>query len=97
MPSAYDKSVISEEVDPQPKRIIICCDGTWQSATKGCPSNVTRLSRILANAGKDEHGKVWQQVVYYDAGIGTGAMGDYEKQKQGKAMIPYISRYQGLM
>jgi uncharacterized protein (DUF2235 family) len=73
MPSIYDKAFISEEVDPQPKRIIICCDGT-----------VTRLSRILANAGKDEHGKIWQQVVYYDAGVGTGAMGDYEKQKQGK-------------
>jgi uncharacterized protein (DUF2235 family) len=90
MTSIYDKTFISEEVDPQPKRIIICCDGTWQSATKGCPSNVTRLSRILANAGKDEHGKVWQQIVYYDAGIGTGAMGDFEKQKQGKHLSTYL-------
>lgn len=56
------------------KRIIICCDGTWQSATDGkesIPSNVTRLARSLARVGVDKTGKKWQQVVWYDSGVGT--------------------------
>lgn len=56
------------------KRIIICCDGTWQSAVSGkknVPSNVTRLCRSLNHIGTDEHGNQWQQVVWYDSGVGT--------------------------
>ncbi|KAF2838110.1 hypothetical protein M501DRAFT_992982 [Patellaria atrata CBS 101060] len=84
----YDKVAISSEVKPQPKRIIICCDGTWQSAvsldpSQGCPSNVARISRIIAKAGVDQSGKEWQQVVYYDAGVGSGAITEYEKKRQG--------------
>ncbi|EFQ30835.1 hypothetical protein CGRA01v4_12898 [Colletotrichum graminicola] len=40
---------------PTPKRIIICCDGTWQSSVNGrwgIPSNVTRLARSIARTGK---------------------------------------------
>lgn len=79
---------ISKEVNPDPKRIVICCDGTWQSATsldptKGKASNVTRLCRVLAKAGTDSKNKVWQQVVYYDAGVGTGDITDFEQKRQG--------------
>ncbi|KAJ5387080.1 hypothetical protein N7509_009621 [Penicillium cosmopolitanum] len=59
---------------PTRKRIIICCDGTWQSAVSGkknVPSNVTRLCRSLNHTGTDEHGNQWQQVVWYDSGVGT--------------------------
>ena len=59
---------------PIHKRIIICCDGTWQSAVSGkknVPSNVTRLCRALNSVGTDEHGNQWQQIVWYDSGIGT--------------------------
>lgn len=96
MASIYDKTFVSTEVDAQPKRLVICCDGTWQSATsldptKGCSSNVTRLSRVLANAGKDKNGKDWQQVVYYDAGIGTGDIADTEKKRQGMLGIEVTS------
>ncbi|CAL3963238.1 unnamed protein product [Diplocarpon coronariae] len=95
MAPTYSKTFVSTEVDAQPKRIIICCDGTWQSATsldptKGSSSNVTRLSRVLANAGKDKDGKEWQQIVYYDAGIGTGDIGDAEKKRQGGLGIGLI-------
>jgi len=68
-----------------PKRIIVCCDGTWQSSvtnTVNVPSNVTRLARYLTKIGKDDKGNQWQQVVYYDAGIGTG-VGDLEAKRQG--------------
>lgn len=56
-----------------PSKIIICCDGTWQSAVSGeenSPSNVTRLARSLNRVAKQD-GKVWQQIVWYDSGIGT--------------------------
>jgi hypothetical protein len=59
------------------KRIIICCDGTWQSATSGkknVPSNVTRLARELARVGVDADGNEWQQVVWYDSGVGTTSL-----------------------
>ncbi|KAK5656657.1 hypothetical protein OQA88_4637 [Cercophora sp. LCS_1] len=70
---------------PAPKRIIICCDGTWQSSVTNMinvPSNVTRIARYLTKSAKDENGKLWQQVVYYDAGIGTG-VSSIEAKRQG--------------
>ncbi|ETS73706.1 hypothetical protein PFICI_14652 [Pestalotiopsis fici W106-1] len=61
----------------RPKRIIICCDGTWQSATSGkknVPSNVTRLARELDRVGVDAEGNEWQQLVWYDSGVGTTSL-----------------------
>ncbi|OJK03624.1 hypothetical protein ASPACDRAFT_49732 [Aspergillus aculeatus ATCC 16872] len=62
---------------PQParKRLIICCDGTWQSAVDGqesIPSNVIRLCRAIDSVGIDpvDH-QPWQQIVWYDSGVGT--------------------------
>lgn len=65
---------------PAPKRIIICCDGTWQSAVSGeknIPSNVTRIARNIKKTDVDQDGKEWQQIVWYDSGVGTtsGALG----------------------
>jgi uncharacterized protein (DUF2235 family) len=86
---------ISRFVTPSPKKLIICCDGTWQSSTSldpahGTPSNVSRLCRILANAGTgvDPSTKSdiqWQQIVYYDAGVGTGDISDFDKALQGRS------------
>ncbi|MDT8915564.1 DUF2235 domain-containing protein [Amycolatopsis sp. PS_44_ISF1] len=55
-----------------PKRIVICCDGTWDTADLAdgevaAPSNVTRLALSVAPAGEDG---VLQRV-YYQSGIGT--------------------------
>lgn len=66
-----------ESLTSRPKRIIICCDGTWQSATSGkknVPSNITRLARELDRVGVDADGKEWQQVVWYDSGVGTTSL-----------------------
>ncbi|KAI9783145.1 MAG: hypothetical protein M1816_001596 [Peltula sp. TS41687] len=69
---------------PRPHRrtLIVCCDGTWFNSDRGyvkdglfdngrlqVPSNVTRIARaIRAESEKDDV----SQVVYYQAGLGTG-------------------------
>ena len=55
------------------KRIVICCDGTWNRPDqvhdgKVCPSNVTKIARCIAPA--DSKGK--RQLLFYDKGVGTG-------------------------
>ncbi|KAF2088927.1 hypothetical protein K490DRAFT_38157 [Saccharata proteae CBS 121410] len=61
---------------PPKKRIIICCDGTWQTSAHGThsiPSNIAKLSRSLSPWYFDPESSQWApQVVYYDAGVGTG-------------------------
>ncbi|KAL4899918.1 hypothetical protein BDW74DRAFT_105992 [Aspergillus multicolor] len=63
------------------KRLIVCCDGTWQDSTDDAsepPSNVTRLSRALSPSAIVEENRVRReipQIVYYQKGVGTG-MGD---------------------
>jgi uncharacterized protein (DUF2235 family) len=56
------------------KRIIICCDGTWQASNHGIttvPSNIAKLSRAIANGQKTASGNFVHQIVYYHAGVGT--------------------------
>ena len=52
-------------MDVQNKRIVICCDGTWNTPEK--PTNVVKLLRSVKPLGGD--GK--HQVVFYDQGVGT--------------------------
>ena len=58
---------------PPMKRLILCCDGTWNRADQvqngtPCPSNVVKLAYRIAK--RDERGL--PQVVLYDQGVGTG-------------------------
>ncbi|GAB1321041.1 hypothetical protein MFIFM68171_11251 [Madurella fahalii] len=53
-----------------PKRLIVCCDGTWMDSlgTKAAPpSNVTRISRVLCRTCSDGT----HQVINYFPGVGT--------------------------
>ncbi|KAF2843596.1 hypothetical protein M501DRAFT_994577 [Patellaria atrata CBS 101060] len=65
-----------------PKKLIVCCDGTWMNSDNGwvdatwfkpghyqTPSNVTRISRAILPEDKDHH----PQIVYYQAGVGTSS------------------------
>lgn len=66
----------------KPKKLIVCCDGTWQNRDSGwvkgtfkepnghmaIPTNVTRITRAIKPLDQNEH----PQVVYYQAGVGTG-------------------------
>ena len=55
------------------KRIIICCDGTWNRPDQVhngqvCASNVTKIARCILPADSNQI----QQLVFYDKGVGTG-------------------------
>jgi hypothetical protein len=55
------------------KRLVICCDGTWNRADQMvngqlCPTNVVRLATRVAK----QDAKGIPQIVYYDQGVGTG-------------------------
>ncbi|NIN09878.1 MAG: DUF2235 domain-containing protein [Gemmatimonadales bacterium] len=60
-----------------PKKIIICCDGTWNKREERVngevqPTNVVKIMRALLPT--DEAGV--DQVVYYDTGVGTAGLWD---------------------
>lgn len=55
------------------KRIILCCDGTWNRADQSsngtlCPTNVVRIAFRIAKRSDDDT----RQIVYYSQGVGTG-------------------------
>jgi uncharacterized protein (DUF2235 family) len=74
------------------KRLVLCCDGTWnradqEDAGKPCPTNVIKIAYRLAKEAKDPkdpEGKnpPIQQIIYYDQGVGTG---DFEDKVLGGA------------
>jgi uncharacterized protein (DUF2235 family) len=73
---------------PWGRRLVICCDGTWQSSVsskENVPSNITKLCRLIARIGHDQQdpSKKFHQIVYYDSGIGTGNLSEREAKRQG--------------
>jgi uncharacterized protein (DUF2235 family) len=55
------------------KRLVVCCDGTWNEPDAAQPTNVCRIARSLA--ARDGHGH--EQRVFYDKGVGTGGPVDH--------------------
>jgi hypothetical protein len=51
----------------QPKRLIVCLDGTWNSPDNGHATNVVKIMRAIAPV--DERGV--PQIAFYDAGVGA--------------------------
>jgi uncharacterized protein (DUF2235 family) len=49
------------------KRLVMCCDGTWNTADQACPTNVTKLALGLAERSADGR----EQRVFYHRGVGT--------------------------
>lgn len=59
------------------KRLILCCDGTWNRADQErgdvpTPTNVVRIAYRIAKRG----GPI-PQIIYYDQGVGTGNVVDH--------------------
>lgn len=49
------------------KRLIVCCDGTWQHLGNSTLTNVAKFAQAVAPIGEDGT----PQIVFYDEGIGT--------------------------
>jgi len=49
------------------KRLIVCCDGTWNRLDTQCPTNVVRVAQAVKRTASDGV----PQVVFYDEGIGV--------------------------
>ena len=49
------------------KRLIFCCDGTWNSHDDESPTNVFKLRNLIVPTAPDGTA----QSIYYDAGVGT--------------------------
>ena len=50
------------------KRLVVCCDGTWNRPDQKHPTNVVKMSRAIAPSGADGI----PQVVFYDRGSAQG-------------------------
>ena len=44
------------------KRLIVCCDGTWQSQDNKVANNVLKIAQPLSTKDKNEI----EQILYYD-------------------------------
>lgn len=51
------------------KRLVVCCDGTWQSQNNQVPTNVFKIAQAVKQT--DEQGSNISQILYYDQGIGA--------------------------
>jgi uncharacterized protein (DUF2235 family) len=53
------------------KRLVVCCDGTWQRVGQPCPTNVVKIARAILPEVPGPDGESVQQIVYYDTGVGV--------------------------
>jgi uncharacterized protein (DUF2235 family) len=54
------------------KRLIVCCDGTWQKLSSEYPTNVVKITQAIKSVGDDGV----PQILYYSEGVGTGDLID---------------------
>jgi uncharacterized protein (DUF2235 family) len=69
------------------KRLILCCDGTWQASDSGeknrVATNVTKFCMALnASARLPGHDDEIPQIVYYQSGLGSSTL-----STMGKAIV----------
>jgi len=50
------------------KRLIVCCDGTWQKPSSKYPTNVVKIAQAIKPFSDDGTA----QIVFYDEGVGSG-------------------------
>jgi uncharacterized protein (DUF2235 family) len=70
---------MSDATVPVSRRLVICCDGSWQASDKAedtANSNVTKFAESIAPSATLEDGRKIPQIVYYQAGVGTGSSGN---------------------
>ena len=52
------------------KRVVICCDGTWNTADRGGGSGITNVIRLFRDVAEQDDEGV-EQTTYYHPGVGT--------------------------
>lgn len=65
------------------KRLIVSCDGTWQSADTGPgkdPTNAINFCRALTH---NAQGDRMEQIIFYQAGVATGGVLPIQKALAG--------------
>jgi uncharacterized protein (DUF2235 family) len=75
----------------QIKRLVVCCDGTWQGPDNDCPTNVLKIAQAVEPVAKDKNGNEIAQVLYYDEGIGTDENADEDGGIAGT--VDYIKKF----
>ena len=53
------------------KRLVMCCDGTWNTAGQRSPTNVVKFHDAIASQAADGT----EQKVFYHNGVGTNTNG----------------------
>ncbi|MEM6333720.1 MAG: DUF2235 domain-containing protein [Planctomycetota bacterium] len=56
------------------RRLIVCCDGTWNSLDMRYITNVGRLVQAVGSEGMSGNSKI-PHVIYYDDGVGSDSRG----------------------
>ncbi|KAE9382129.1 hypothetical protein N431DRAFT_320847 [Stipitochalara longipes BDJ] len=69
--------------NPHPKRLIIGCDGTWQSADTGSGNNPTNVINFLRALTHNAMGDRKEQIIFYQAGVATGGVLPVQKMLAG--------------
>ncbi len=54
------------------KRLVVCCDGTWQDLETDYPTNILKIAQSTEASSADGVA----QIAFYDAGVGTGNVAD---------------------
>ena len=67
-----------------PRRIIVACDGTGQSSTRGEAAVSTNVNRICHSLSENSE---LEQIVYYQSGVGTGSLGRVYHAVAGKGVF----------
>ncbi len=49
------------------KRLVICCDGTWNKLANPCPTNVVKIAQAVKPIASDGT----PQLIFYEEGVGT--------------------------
>lgn len=49
------------------KRLIVCCDGTWNKLANPCPTNVVKIAQAVKSIASDGT----PQLIFYEEGVGT--------------------------
>ena len=52
------------------KRLVVCCDGTWQSQDNQVPTNVFKIAQAVKQIDEQNDSNI-AQILYYDRGIGA--------------------------